>query len=183
MKRPLYTLLIFLSLIVVAAIGFWVTDDDMPAPPAHVTPSITYLDILKNPEFKQRLVLAVKSGDDVELKTLQEKAIEIGVAAGLSEQEMALISGQRGLNFMRYRAKREMFEQAFIYRYNNLMDLQPLEHQFPEASDLFHKALETAARRDALIVEIAKTLAGGEDYQLYLEQARVEWMKRQNHSQ
>ena len=183
MKRPVYTLLISLSLVAVAGIGIFVTEKDTPTSTTKVVPSISYLDIFNNQEFKQRLVLAVKSGDDLELKTLQQKAEEIAHAAGLPQEQMALIRGQRGLNFMIYRAKREMFEQAFVYRYNNLMDIRPLEQHFPEAQDLYQKALETVSKRDALIVEIAKTLANGDDYQGYLEQARAEWLKRQKEQQ
>lgn len=79
---------------------------------------------------------------------------------------------------MRFRAKRELFNQAFLYHYQNLLDISPLRAQYPEAADLFEQAQQTVDKRDELIEQIAKALAGEKDHTDYIELAREEWRKR-----
>ena len=178
MKRQSLIFAVVFILCFVTGLGLWLKTAPDPRNYPDVEPSITYLDILTNPEFVEILAIAVKNGDQQGVEMLQERALEIGEVAGLPEDQMALIRGQRGLSYLNYRAKRILFNQAFTYRFNNLMDISPLKRQYPEAADLYDKALDTVAKRDALIIDIAKVLAGHEDYRGYLTQAQEEWKKR-----
>lgn len=142
------------------------------------SPSISYLDILNNPEFSEGMLNAVRMGDQNKMQRLQKKAVEIGIAAKLDADQMALLEGVKGLDFMRFRARRALFIDDFESYFNLLKPIDELKSTYPEAADLFDKADALILDRDNKIIEIAKSLADGEDYQLYLQQARTQWIEK-----
>ncbi|MCC2615885.1 hypothetical protein LJ739_06500 [Aestuariibacter halophilus] len=160
--------------------------DQKPAEEQEQTPAaaaISYVDILDNPEFEQRMLAAVMQQDTQAISALQDKALEIARAAGLDQTQIDLLSGEQGREFMQFRARRQHFLAAFEERYYNLQDLGSLAEQFPEAADLIARAEQLIEQRDNDIRHIAETLAQGEPIQPYLEQARSQWLARANEQQ
>lgn len=143
-------------------------------------PSISYLDILNNPEFKTEFVRAILANDHAAMVNLQDKAIEIGIAANLGPDEMSLLQGEEGMRFIQFRAKRELFMQEFTHHYNQLLPVENLKRQYPEATDLFEKADRLITQRDRKIEDIARQMAGTDNFQPYLDLARQQWKDRAN---
>lgn len=139
-------------------------------------PSISYQTILENDEFKKGMQTAVKNSDLDAAKVLQQKALEIATAANLPKSQLNLLSGESGLNFMQFLAKRQLFSIAFEKRYRDLKGIQDLKLIYPEAADLFEKSDQLLALRDKQIQEIAQQLAGEEDAGPYLIQAQEQWL-------
>jgi hypothetical protein len=140
------------------------------------TPSIAMTDILNNLEFKEGMQQAVRDNDQELMQDLQDKAIEIATVAGFSPAQMKLLEGEQGKNYLSFNAKRQLFMQAFSLAFKQLNDIAPLKKRYPEAQDLFARADELVAQRDADLIKTAKELAGNDsDYQGYLEQARQQW--------
>lgn len=133
-------------------------------------------DILDNPEFEQGFLAAVKADDQVEMRKLQAKAIEIGQVAGFSGQQMARLQGDNALRFMVFRARRQWFYQEFESHFLQLKPIAPLKKRFPEAQSLFAEADRLIARRDAKILAAAQILAGENgNAQAFLPAARQQW--------
>lgn len=135
----------------------------------------TYTDILNNPEFKQQMQLAVKNNDGESAAQLQQKALEIARAADLPKVEIALLEGEKGLEFMRFMAIRQLFWQEFEDYYAQLKDISLLKKLYPEAQDLFERADSLVEKRDKELNDLAKSLAGDEDIAPYLEMVKQQW--------
>lgn len=151
-------------------------DNDVEKSLVRAEPGITFMDILNAADLKAGALAAVKSGDKQALLDWQQKAVEVGLAANLPEQDMKFLAGERGLDFMRFRARRTLFYQDFERYYYGLKDITPLKQAYPEASGLFAKADEMISQRDIAIDDIARELAGSSgDYRLFVKQAREQW--------
>ncbi|WJG07945.1 hypothetical protein [Aliiglaciecola sp. LCG003] len=138
----------------------------------------SYQDILENPEFKQGMQRSVKTKNLNKAKALQQKAIQIALAAGLDDFEVQLLSGDKGLNFMQFLAKRQLFAAEFEVRYQGLKDIQQLKLDYPEAADLFARSDMLIAKRDRDIIDIAKSLAtGNADLEPYIRAAQQQWLR------
>lgn len=164
---------------VFAMVAFYQFDETVdPASPLTddiIVPSISYLDILNNPEFKSGIVSAIRDSNLENMYALQSKALEIATAANLGEEELSLLRGDKGLNFMIFRAKRQIFMEDFTYLYNQLLPIDGLKQRYPEATDMFARADELIAKRDASIEQIARELAGAGDFNAFLRQAKQQW--------
>lgn len=168
-------------LALVTGLLFYGADESEPqieTAESNIPPSISYLDILNNPEFKSKMVSATRENNTDTLAELQEKAVQIGKAANLSPDEMALLSGEKGLRFMQFRAKRDMFLEEFTNHYNQLLPINTLKSRYPEAADMFDKADSMIAERDDNIIRIARQLAGTDNVEPFLSQARQQWKDR-----
>ncbi|MDO6712311.1 hypothetical protein Q4567_16370 [Aliiglaciecola sp. 2_MG-2023] len=140
----------------------------------------SYKDILNNDEFKLGMQQAVENNDIELAKTLQEKAIEIAVAANLPATEVSLISGDNGLRFMQFLACRQIFVKKFQQHYLSFQDIQQLKLDYPEAQDLFERSDNLIETRDSQIHALAEQLAGESgDVELYLQLAKEQWISRQ----
>lgn len=171
------SLALFLAVVLILG-SLWLFQDNTRQSNTAQTPaepSISYLDILNHPEFEVGVINALRENNQNEIKRLQARAVEIGILANLSVDEMSLLQGDRGLKFIQFNAKRKMFMDDFSYLYNQLLPIDKLKESYPEAADLFARADKLIAQRDQNILQTAKQLAGTEDYQLYLLQARQQW--------
>ncbi|WP_343861731.1 hypothetical protein [Aliiglaciecola litoralis] len=173
--------------VVVVAVLLYVTFSNTPSvSPVTVLPSpissqsitepkFSYLDILQNDEFKDGMQKAVMDSDIELAKTLQAKAIEIANAAQLPDAEIQILSDERGLNYMLFLAKRQLFIAAFERRYLALEGIQDIKLIYPEAQNLFARSDALIAQRDQMINDIAKEMAGGNDIGDYLQKAKDQW--------
>lgn len=152
------------------------TSNSDPAPNSSTLPSFSYRDILENDEFKTGMQQAVHNSDIEKAKALQQRALEIAYAANLPETEISLLSGDRGLSYMQFLAKRQLFSQAFERRYKALGGIQDIKLIYPEAKDLFKQSDSLIAKRDAAINDIAKELANGQDTTPFIELAEQQWL-------
>lgn len=144
---------------------------------------ISYLDILENPEFKQKMRQAILSDDVETMQMLQNRAIEIANVAGLSADQKSLLVGERGLHFIAFRVQRQIFADKFSEYYIQLKSIDQLKRQYPQAQDLFAKADQLIQLRDQSIKEIAIALSSSDNYQAHLAQAQQQWLARANQAQ
>lgn len=144
---------------------------------------ISYLDILENPEFKQKMRQAILSDDVETMQMLQNRAIEIANVAGLSADQTSLLVGERGLHFIAFRVQRQIFADKFSEHYIQLKSIEQLKRQYPQAQDLFARADQLIQVRDQSIKDIAIALSSGDNYQAHLAQAQQQWLARANQPQ
>lgn len=173
-------ILVVAAILTVIVVGiFLVTQEQQPSEIPQ--PSISYLDILENPEFEQGIQQAIQNNDQALFDALQAKAVEIAEAAQLPEEQRALIEGERGAHHIRFRAKRQLFWQEVERRYRELKGIEDLYAKYPEAESLFDQADELMAKREAMLNELADALQT-ENSSLNrneaMQQAQVLWLQR-----
>lgn len=152
---------------------------------ANTLNNFSYLDILENPEFRSEMQDAVLNYDLEKAEMLQEKAMEIALAAQLPTEELNVIRGEKGLNYMKFLAKRQLFLAGFERRYKQLEGIVDIKAMYPEAKDLFERSDRLIAQRDSEIETIARELAGGANIENSLYLAKQQWLqaaKRTNDS-
>ncbi|MCV2885187.1 hypothetical protein OE749_10840 [Aestuariibacter sp. AA17] len=166
---------LFIIVLSVLAILFYHHDENENVTQTKTQPSISYIDILHNPEFKHGIMQAVSAKDDALLKSLQAKALEIAEAANLSEQEISLFAGTKGEGFIRFHGSRFLFWQNVEQRYRNLTDIEDLKTQYPQAQDLFSKADALLEKRNDLLSQMVEEyrIAGIENPE---DAARHNWL-------
>lgn len=172
--------------VVVVCVVVWrsqLTQTPEPTEPVVTAPSISYLDILNNPELKLGVQEALINQDDQFLERLQNKVLEIADAANLPQAEKAMLQGSRGRNLLVFRAKRQIFMQKFTEHYNQLRPIDDLKKAFPEAQDLFVNVDKLIAQRDQNIEKIAIELSEGGNVESFIQQARQIWQARNNAEQ
>lgn len=177
-----------LILVAIAAvlIGIWYlkqTSPELIPPPVSKIQSETeirsfsYQDILNNPEFRTEMQNAVRNFDQQKAEKLQEKALEIAMAAQLPPNEINLIKGERGLDYMQFLAKRQLFLSGFERRYRQLKGINDIKALYPEANDLFARSDRLITQRDEEIQAIAYELAEGGSIDDYLYLAKQQWLE------
>jgi hypothetical protein len=145
--------------------------------PAHI--GFSYQDILNNDEFKTGMQQAVLNSDIEQARELQSRAVDIAEVARLPEAEIQLLSGDKGLSFMQFLAKRQLFAAAFERRYLGLEGIQDIKLIYPEAQSLFAKSDALIAQRDKMILEIAAEMANGGNIDEHILQAKQHWKEIQ----
>lgn len=150
------------------------------ATPTNTVLSYSYLDILENAEFRTEMQNAVRNYDLAKAQKLQDKAIEIALAAQLPAEELNLIKGERGLGYMQFLAKRQLFLAGFERRYKQLDGINDIKALYPEAKDLFARSDRLIEQRDVEIKAIAIELANGAPIDDYLYLAKQQWLQAAN---
>lgn len=156
-------------------------DDSPPAVTAanEQQAEITFMDILNTEDLRAGVLQAVRDNDDVALQNWQDKAVEVGLAAELPDEDMVFLAGKRGRDFLVFRAKRTLFYEQFEHYYLTLKDIGPLKKAYPEAQSLFAEADQLVMERDIAIDNIARELAGSDgDYRAYVAAARKQWQEK-----
>jgi hypothetical protein len=174
---PFISFLLLLVLIYLLSEKFAQPIEDEP--PQAIS-QISFLDILDNPEFNQKMSEAVLENDIAAMEVLQNRAIEIANVAGLESSQMELLVGERGLHFIVFRVKRQLFADLFSEHYMQLKPISELKLRFPEAQDLFTRADQLIQERDESIKRIAIELSSEANYQGHLQQAKKQWLDLAN---
>ncbi|QPG04563.1 hypothetical protein IT774_09960 [Salinimonas marina] len=171
--------------IIVGIAGYFVWLSDRSAETVkEPVPVINVMDILKASDLRAGVKQAVKQGDDQAIEHWLQKGQEVGREAGLSQENIAYLGSEKAKRYVKYNAKRDLFNEAFEQRYANLQGIGDLKERYPEANKLYEKAQELIAKRDSLIEQIAGTLAeGGTVTKAHREAAQQIWQKRHKAAQ
>lgn len=121
---------------------------------------------------------AVINDNEKAITGWMEKASHVGEQAGLSDEDMAYLDSQRAINYVKFNAKRSLFNDEFEQRYFALEEIDSLKAAYPEAKDLFSKVDSLIKKRDQIIDQIASTLSSGEAGKAELAEARRLWRQR-----
>lgn len=151
---------------------------DVPETPTEA-PLLTIDQILQATDLQAGIKSAVKNRDDQAFKQWMAQAYEVGEAAGLSDADLVYLASEQCMDYMRFNAKRTLFNDEFEQRYKALLPIDDLIVKYPEAGDLVEKAQALLVKRDSLIEQMAQTLAGGGIVDNgHLDQAKALWIER-----
>lgn len=169
-------LVLVFILIGVAGYFAWLADESTTEKPV---PVITVMDILSASDLAEGVKQAVQAGDEAAIARWLEKGRDVGEEAGLSKQDMAYLNSDQARDYVVFNAKRDLFNEAFEQRYANLESIDDLKQRYPQANDQFAKADAVIEKRDAIIEQIAQTLAQGEAVtEAHRVKARQLWQER-----
>lgn len=176
MKKALF----FSGVIILVISGWFVYLSKSAGPQINATqPVITVMDILHASDLTKGVKKAVREGDDEALNDWLEKAIEVARQAGLPQEDVDYLRSERAVSYVRFNARRALFNDAFEKRFYALQDMGELETQYPEAANLFEDAKALLKKRDDIIEQIALTLTGGaKPTEEDMENAKTLWRAR-----
>ena len=175
--------LILVVVLLIAAAGVWFTQPQTPVEDEQQDAALASLSfrqqILHASDLMAGVKQAIQQQDAQALQTWQQKAVEVAVAAELSQQDIDFIASQEGLEYLQFHANRALFNEGFEQRYHSLAGIEDLKAQYPQAQDLFAKADEMIAQRDAIINEIAIELGGtNPPGDVAIKEAKRLWQQR-----
>lgn len=139
-------------------------------------PLLTLDELLNTDDFQMGIKQSVVNDDQASLRDWQQQLLAVAKEVRLSERDLARISGEQGLVFIEFEAKKQLFHDEFIERFMNFDSIDDLIQKYPYLSGVHQRALSLINARDIAIQRAAKSLseAGlqGDDY---TQEARAQW--------
>ncbi len=169
---------IALAVIAIGVVGYfiWLSDESASEKPV---PVITVMDILTASDLAGGVKQAVVNDDSDLVNEWLNKGYEVGEQAGLSKKDLAYLESDQAREYVIFNAKRDLFNEAFEKRYQQLEPIDDLKAEYPEAKSMFAKADAIIKKRDDIIEKIALTLAEGQEVTAqHREAAKKLWQER-----
>lgn len=158
LKKPLLLAAILIAMVCAWFVYLSVDASRTQTEEAYV-PVISVMDILSASDLQAGVKEAVQSGQLSLVDEWLSKALEVGQAAKLSQDDLNYLQSAQSRDYVIFTAKRALFNDAFEVRYLNLEGIDDLKAMYPEAQDLFPKAESLLEKRDSIIMQIASTLS------------------------
>ena len=152
-----------------------------------VSPSgVTMTQLLSVPEVTEKALFSVVEDNPKILLEVQAELVETAEKLGFSDSQLSFLASGPLLDYLRYHAKREMFNAAVHHAYINLENIDDIKAQYPEAKDLFKEAEQLIIRRNQLIEQIALSLANQDGLPIptkaHFQEAATLWRQKMAHS-
>lgn len=142
-----------------------------------LAPLLSMQDILKAPDFKERVSQAVRNKDTEALRLLQNDVLSLAKQARLSPKDIAQLGGNQGLVFLEFQGKLINYDREFMARLTSFQDLNVLFDSYPSLTSLHQYSKDIERQRDLAIQSTIDALKE-EGVTGDLESiARVEWLK------
>lgn len=123
-----------------------------------LTPLLTMQDILKAPDFKERVSYAALNKDIEALKLLQKDLLNLAKQARLPPADIAKLSGEQGLVFLEFQGKLLNYDKEFMQRLTSFQDLSVLFERYPKLVSLHQYSKDIEAQRDLAITALIEDL-------------------------
>jgi len=166
------------AVILIGVVGYlaWLSGESASE---KTVPVISVMDILNASDLTDGVKQAVEDDDLDEVIVWLEKGQDVGEQAGLSKRDLNYLTSEQAKDYVIFNARRELFNSGFEKRYGSLQPIDDLKDQYPEAKSLFSNADSIIDKRDAIIEQIAQTLAEGKSVtKQHREAARELWQQR-----
>jgi hypothetical protein len=145
-------------------------------PVESLPPLLTLDELLNTDDFQMGIKQSVLNDDQASLRDWQQQLLAVAKEVRLSERDLARISGEQGLVFIEFEAKKQLFHDEFIEQFMNFESIDDLIQKYPYLSGLHQRALSLINARDIAIQQAAKLLSDdglqGVDY---TQEARAQW--------
>lgn len=143
---------------------------------ASLPPLLTLDELLNTDDFQMGIKQSVLNDDQVSLRDWQQQLLAVATEVRLSERNLARISGEQGLVFIEFEAKKQLFHDEFIERFMNFESIDKLIQKYPYLSGVHQRALSLLNARDSAIERAAKLLSDdGLEGVDYTQEARAQW--------
>jgi hypothetical protein len=121
-------------------------------------PLLSLSELMRASDFQEGIKQAVINDDLAALVYWQEQALLVASEAKLLPRELALISGEQGLVYIEYQAKKQLFNDSFVERFLYFQEIDSLINQYPYLTGLHERARKLVAERDALVLKAIEIL-------------------------
>ena len=144
-----------------------VNETDTPSPASvaassnnsEATPLLTLDELLNASDFQAGIKQSVLNNDKASLKDWQDQLIEVAKEVHLAQRDVNRISGEQGLVFIEFEAKKRLFNDEFIELFMNFESVDGLIQKYPYLTGVHDRALSLIAARDAAIERAASMLS------------------------
>lgn len=138
-------------------------------------PLLTLGELLNASDFQTGIKQSVINDDKESLRNWQEQLLAVANEVHLAPREISLISGEQGLVYIEFEAKKQLFNDEFIERFMNFESIDDLIQKYPYLSGVHKRALSLIASRDIAIERAAVLLTEeGVDGNV-TQKARAQW--------
>ncbi len=151
--------LILLGVAVCGAIAIWLLSNGQQhsgTERAEGLPAVTIEQLIATSDVQQGLLEAENDRDALE--KWQEQILDAARQVGYNEQQLTFLSGERGLDYLQFRAKRLAFNRDMQAALLAGQAFEPIVANYPEAQDLFAVAQRLFEARNDAIDLATKTL-------------------------
>lgn len=157
------------------------TDDSSIAPQAEPVsqPSVSRSDLLHASDVVAAAKAAVQQRQPELLAAAMDKVVTVAEQIGLPDADLAYLRSHQARDYVVFHAKRTVFDEAVIARYEALLPIDDLKAKYPEAEDRFADADKMILQRDVLFSALINTLKNeGMSPQQAEQQARALWREK-----
>jgi hypothetical protein len=146
------------------------SDNDSAVPPL-----LTLDELLNASDFQEGIKQSVLNDDISALKDWQDQLLAVAKEVNLAPIDVKRISGQQGLVFIEFEAKKQLFNDEFIELFMNFESIDDLIQKYPYLTGVHKRARSLVDARD-LAIERAATLLAEEGMSGdATQQARAQW--------
>jgi len=165
--------------LIVISLAFLVIVYLPSAPSENAEPTVSKFDLLHTLDVMDAAVKSVEQQDPDIIKTKIEHVVKVADEIGLAKDDIAYLESEQALDYLRFHAKRKLFDAAVVKSYRNLTSIVPYKELYPEANDRFSKADAIIEQRNQLFEELVNTLKAEGMEQTQAEQrAKALWLER-----
>lgn len=138
-------------------------------------PLLTLDELLNASDFQAGIKQAVINDDRVSLKDWQGQLLAVAKEVHLGARDVKLISGEQGLVFIEFEAKKQLFNDEFIERFITFESIDELIQKYPYLTGVHERALSLIAARDAAIIRATAMLSEDGLQGDLTQMARTQW--------
>jgi hypothetical protein len=140
-----------------------------------VQPLLTLDELLNASDFQAGIKQSVLNDDSAALKDWQEQLLAVAKEVHLASSDVKRISGQQGLLFIEFEAKKQLFNDEFIELFMTFQSIDELIQKYPYLTGVHKRAQSLIDARD-LAIERAATMLSEEGIKGdAIQQARTQW--------
>lgn len=147
------------TFILIALIGAWLwlnTHTPSPADALKRPPDATIEQLLATTDVRQGLLASLNDND--ELERWQSRLLDAAEQVGYTESQLTFLEGQRGIDYLQFRAKRLAFDRDMQMALLAGQAFEPIAAMYPEAEDLFEVTQQLFEARNHAIDLATQTL-------------------------
>tara|TARA_R110001606_G_scaffold354525_2_gene505237 strand:- start:337 stop:882 length:546 start_codon:yes stop_codon:yes gene_type:complete len=128
----------------------------------HELPIISRQQILTATDLVEGVKKSLQEHDEKAISQWLNKALALAKEANMPQEDIDYIQSDMAKNFVIFQAQRSMFNDAVEQAYYDLLNIEDIKADFPQAEDLFASADKLIAKRDKIIEQIAAELSTGD---------------------
>ena len=140
-----------------------------------VQPLLTLDELLNASDFQAGIKQSVLNDDSTALKDWQDQLLAVAKEVHLAPSDVKRISGQQGLLFIEFEAKKQLFNEKFIERFMNFQSIDDLIQKYPYLTGVHKRAQSLIDARDVAIERAATMLSEEGIKGDAIQQARAQW--------
>jgi hypothetical protein len=147
-----------------------------PSSTESLPPLLTLGELFSADDVQFGIKQAVLDKDSKALLYWQEQLVGAGREVRLSQRDLDLISGQQGLLFIEFEAKKQLFHDEFMERFINFGKIDDVINKYPYLTSVHEKAYNLISERDKVIERAAIVLREDGFTGDATQEARLRWM-------